>query len=185
MRPLMPPASLINLTKKLIACDCCGNSGSPEKPIWSDRALRLATGNTTLIDVAVRPRVLGATWENSSVVLVDAAAVVAVVVGGAATLLLDLPPPPPAAATMITTTSAITTTPTNACCTTGRRRNLRHPRRTVAPTLLPAIQIPPVSRPAKDRSAGHDHLGGHQLVHLAGRVPELAQHLPVVLPQRR
>src|SRR5581483_3416265 len=144
-RPLMPPASLICLTKKLMACDCSGNSGSPAKPIWSDSALRLATGNTTLTDVAVIPRVLAATCAKSSVV--DVAAAFAAVVAGAEDtwLLADglLPPPPPLAATTTTTTTRATTTmPATACVATGRRRNRRHARRTDAPTLLPAIQTP-------------------------------------------
>src|SRR5579871_2063198 len=139
----MPPASLISLTKKLMACDCSGNSGSPAKPIWSDNALRLATGNTTLIDVAVRPRVLVATWLKAWVVDVDATGAAVVPAPADTFPAVDLPPPPPDAATTTTTTiKAMTTIPTAACVATGRRRNRRHARRVVAPTLLPAIQTP-------------------------------------------
>src|SRR5512135_468959 len=61
-RPLMPPLSLISLTNSLIAFVCSVNSTSPANPSCDDSACRFTTGNTTLMDLAVTPRVLVLAW---------------------------------------------------------------------------------------------------------------------------
>src|SRR5581483_6487747 len=40
------------------------NSTSPAKPSWPERLLRFTTGNTTLIDFALTPRVLVLAWST-------------------------------------------------------------------------------------------------------------------------
>ena len=58
VRPLMPPAALMWLTKRSMAFTCSLYSTSPAKPNWPERALRFATGNSTLMPRAVTPRAL-------------------------------------------------------------------------------------------------------------------------------
>ena len=55
-RPWIPPASLISLTKSLMALVCSLYSTSPAKPSWPARELRDTTGNTTLMLSLVTPR---------------------------------------------------------------------------------------------------------------------------------
>src|ERR1700749_2132777 len=62
LRPLMPPALLILFTKRWIAGICSLYSLSSAKPSFPARLLMATTGNTTLMLVAVTPRVLVLAW---------------------------------------------------------------------------------------------------------------------------
>src|ERR1700674_4707295 len=58
VRPLMPPASLMAFTKVWMAAFCTPNSVSPAKPKLDASDVRFDTGKTTLMEVAVTPRLL-------------------------------------------------------------------------------------------------------------------------------
>ena len=62
VRPLMPPVALMCWTKRSMAFTCSLYSTSPAKPNWPARAWRFATGNSTLMECAVTPRVLVLAW---------------------------------------------------------------------------------------------------------------------------
>src|ERR1700722_3926985 len=116
LRPWMPPASLISLTKSLMPLFCSLYSISPANPKIAARLDRLETGKTTLMVVAVTPALL--------VLARTGVAAPSVVVG-----LACLVEPVPTANTMATTTTTATTTET-ICTLPGRRRNRRHDRPT-------------------------------------------------------
>src|ERR1700684_2668637 len=83
LRPLMPPALLIWFTYRWVAGICSVYSLSSAKPSLPARLLMATTGKTTLMLVAVTPRVLVLAWLGAVAVLLD-------VTSGA-----PAPPPPP------------------------------------------------------------------------------------------
>src|SRR5450631_1683864 len=64
LRPLIPPASLMSLTKVWMAAFCAPNSVSPAKPKFDARLVRFDTGKATVIELAVTPRVLVDAWST-------------------------------------------------------------------------------------------------------------------------
>src|ERR1039458_5783494 len=58
VRPLIPPASLMSLTKVWMAAFCTPNSVSPAKPKFDARLVRFDTGKATVIELAVTPDLL-------------------------------------------------------------------------------------------------------------------------------
>src|SRR5579864_5509871 len=64
MRPLMPPASLMAFTYVWMAAVWAPNSLSPEKPKLDANDVRFEIGKTTLMEVAVTPRLLVDAWST-------------------------------------------------------------------------------------------------------------------------
>ena len=64
LRPLIPPASLMSLTKVWMAAFWAPNSVSPSKPKFDARLARFDTGKATVIELAVTPRVLVDAWST-------------------------------------------------------------------------------------------------------------------------
>src|ERR1700683_2564580 len=71
LRPLMPPLLLIWFTKRWIAGICSLNSLSAAKPSLPARLLTATTGNTTLMLVAVTPRLLVLAWVTGIALVLD------------------------------------------------------------------------------------------------------------------
>src|SRR5579864_527522 len=114
LRPLMPPASLMSLTKRSIALVCSEYSTSPAKPKLAASDDRLETGKTTLMLRAVTPALLVLAWTATGTLLgVD---------GGVPELLDD----PMVAASAMPTTSTTAVAAETICTTPERRRNRRH-----------------------------------------------------------
>src|ERR1700691_2826655 len=72
LRPLMPPLLLIWFTYRWIAGICWLYSLSWAKPSFPARLLMATIGKTTLMLVAVTPRVLVLAWETGVAVVLDA-----------------------------------------------------------------------------------------------------------------
>src|SRR5580698_4260495 len=72
LRPLMPPLLLIWFTKRWIAGICSLYSLSSAKPSFPARLLMATTGKTTLMVVAVTPRVLVLAWLGGVALVLDA-----------------------------------------------------------------------------------------------------------------
>ena len=148
MRPWIPPALLISLTKRLIAFVCSPYSTSVAKPSFPASELRFTIGNTTLMEVAVTPRVLVLAFDTG--------------VGWVAATAAPAAPAPPGtlegARSIHRTRPTITATISRmvrTCTARDRRRNRRHDRPNGASGLtcnvdvfmFPlALTFPPVRR---------------------------------------
>ncbi len=115
MRPWIPPASLISLTKSLMALVCSLYSTSPANPKFDANAERLDTGKTTRMLWALTPALEVLAWTGL--------ATVSVVVEAPG--LADDPLP---TATAMPTTRTATTATEVIWMLAGRRRNRRHDR---------------------------------------------------------
>ena len=138
----MPPALLMALTKVWMAAFWAPNSVSPANPKFDANDVRFDTGKTTLIELAVTPRVLvDASFTPTPLGLPSPNPL-------SEPLLAPLPPADffgddvPATANTAPPMRTATTTKTPTCMPTGRRRSRRHDRLTAAGPELAIVALP-------------------------------------------
>src|ERR1700722_9949022 len=139
--PLMPPESLMALTKGVIAARCAPYSASPWKPEFDAKDAKFDTGKTTLMVVVVKPRLEVDPWAIPPP-LAPSTAIVGVLVP---LFPVDLEWPEDVMANTPPPITAITTTTAPICAPADRRRSRFHDRFAAGARLPDATMCLPAS----------------------------------------